>query len=50
MLFNKRIFALFERIGGRMTAAWVRDISNGKVFQTVGNPVAYSGFETEDEG
>lgn len=50
MLFNKRIFALFERIGGRMTAAWVRDIANGKVFQTVGNPIAYAGFETEEEG
>ncbi|MBX7211499.1 MAG: hypothetical protein K1X78_24550 [Verrucomicrobiaceae bacterium] len=50
MILNKRVFALFERIGGRMTAAWVRDIANGKVFQCVGNPVSYSGFETEEEG
>ena len=50
LLFNKRIFALFERMGGRMTAAWVRDVANGKVFQVVGNPVSYAGFETEEEG
>jgi hypothetical protein len=50
LLFNKRLFVLFERIGGRMTAAWVRDLTSGKVFQTVGNPIAYAGFETEEEG
>ena len=50
MIFNKRLFALFERIGGRMTAAWVRDLTTGKVFQTVGNPMAYAGYETEEEG
>ncbi|MFZ4765576.1 MAG: hypothetical protein ACOYMN_11535, partial [Roseimicrobium sp.] len=50
LLCNARIFAVFERIGGRLTAAWVRDLANGKVFQCVGNPVAYSGFETEEEG
>ncbi len=49
-IFNNRIFALFERIGGRMTAAWVRDLSNGKVFQVAGNPMSYSGYETEEEG
>lgn len=50
LLFNDRLFALFERIGGRMTCAFVRDLANGKVFQVVGNPHSYSGFETEEEG
>ena len=50
LLYNDRVFALFERIGGRMTNAWVRDISTGEVFQTVGNPLGYAGSETEEEG
>ncbi len=50
LLYNDRIFAMFERIGGRMTNAWVRDISTGEVFQALGNPLSYSGFETEEEG
>lgn len=50
MLFNDRVFAVCEAIGGRMTAAWVRDLATGAVLQVVGNPVAYSGFETEEEG
>ena len=50
LLFNDRVFALFERIGGRLIGAWVRDIDSGKVFQTLGNPMSYSGSETEDEG
>jgi hypothetical protein len=50
LLFNDRIFALFERIGGRMTAAWLRDIDSGYVTQVVGNFASYSGTETEEEG
>ena len=50
LLYNDRVFALFERIGGRMTHAWVRDIGTGEVFQTVGNPLSYAGSETEEEG
>lgn len=50
LLFNSKVFAMFERIGGRLTAAWVRDVSNGKVYQVVGNPLSYAGFETEEEG
>lgn len=50
LLFNDRIFAIFERLGGRMTHAWARDIDTGEVFQTVGNPLGYSGSETEEEG
>ncbi len=50
LLFNDRLFALFEKIGGRMTGAWLRDINTGYVTQVVGNPVGYSGSETEEEG
>ncbi|HEV3409910.1 MAG TPA: hypothetical protein VG095_06435, partial [Chthoniobacterales bacterium] len=50
LLFNDRVFALFERIGGRMTAAWLRDINSGYVTQVVGNPASYAGSETEEEG
>ena len=50
LLFNDRVFAMFERIGGRMTCAFVRDLSTGRVLQVVGNPHSYSGFETEEEG
>ena len=50
LLFNDRVFALFERIGGRMTQAWVRDIASGEVFQSLGNPLGCAGSETEEEG
>lgn len=50
LLFNDRVFAMFERIGGRMTCAFVRDLATGKIFQVVGNPHSFSGFETEVEG
>lgn len=50
LLYNDRVFALFERIGGRMTCAFVRDLATGRVLQTIGNPHSYSGFETEEEG
>ncbi|MBK8091343.1 MAG: hypothetical protein IPK32_04955 [Verrucomicrobiaceae bacterium] len=50
LIFNDRVFAMFERIGGRMTCAFVRDLTTGRVLQVVGNPHSYSGFETEEEG
>ncbi|MDQ6624784.1 MAG: alpha-amylase family glycosyl hydrolase, partial [Verrucomicrobiota bacterium] len=50
LLYNDRTFALFERIGGRMTAAWLRDINSGYITQVVGNLANYSGSETEEEG
>lgn len=50
LLFNSRVFALFEARGGRMTAAWMRDPNTGKLWQVVGNFASYSGIETEDEG
>jgi len=50
LLRNGKVFALFEAIGGRCTAAWARDAANGKVAQIVGNPLSFSGSDTEDEG
>ncbi|MBU0679343.1 MAG: hypothetical protein KJ626_14685, partial [Verrucomicrobia bacterium] len=50
LLFNDRIIALFERIGGRMVGAWVRDTASGKAYQVIGNQVSYAGRETEEEG
>lgn len=50
VLYNDRVFAIFERIGGRMVGAWTRDLLSGRIFQVVGNPVGYSGSESELEG
>ena len=50
VLYNDRVFAVFERIGGRLTGAWVRDLANGAVHQAIGNPLSYAGSETEEEG
>lgn len=50
LLFNSRLFAVFEVRGGRMTAAWMRDPFTGRVWQVAGNFASYSGTETEDEG
>jgi hypothetical protein len=49
-LYNDRLFAAFERVGGRMIGAWVRDVLDGRVYQAVGNQVGYAGSETEYEG
>ena len=50
LLFNSRIFAVFESKGGRMTAAWLRNPTTGKIWQVAGNFAAYSNTDTEDEG
>ena len=50
LVYNDRIFGVFERTGGRLVAAWVRDILDGTVYQALGNPVGYSGSATELEG
>ena len=49
-LANSRMLGLFERIGGRMIAAWVRDPDNGRVVQVAGNQAGYAASETEEEG
>jgi|GEM_PF-5926438 hypothetical protein len=50
LLFNRRVFAVFEARGGRMTAAWMRDPTDGKVWQVAGNFASYGNTDTEDEG
>ena len=50
LLYNRRLFGVFEAKGGRMTAAWMRDPTSGKVWQVAGNFAAYSNTDTEDEG
>jgi len=50
LLYNGRLFAIFERVGGRLTGAWLRDSRNGTVYQVMGNVVGYSGSDTEFEG
>ena len=50
LLYNRRLLALFERIGGRLVGAWVRDLVGGGIYQAVGNPAGYAGSETEREG
>jgi hypothetical protein len=49
-LFNDRLFAVFERIGGRMIGVWVRDILSGRVYQALGNQLGFAGTENEQEG
>ena len=50
LLYNRNVFAVFERLGGRMVAAWVRDPAAGTAIQTIGNFASYAGSETEWEG
>jgi hypothetical protein len=50
VLRNGKVFAMFEAIGGRCTAAWSRDPATGRVIQVVGNHLSASGTETEEEG
>ena len=50
LLYNDRVLALFERTGGRLVAAWVRDPLGGGLYQAVGNPAGYAGIATEEEG
>jgi hypothetical protein len=50
ILSNNRVYAVFERIGGRLIAAFVRDPATGNAYQTVGNLVSAPEYETETEG
>ena len=50
LLYNSRLFGVFETKGGRMTAAWMRNPTTGNVWQVAGNLAAYSNTDTEDEG
>ena len=50
LLYNSRVFAVFEGKGGRMTAAWLRNPDTGLVWQVAGNLGSYSGTDSENEG
>jgi hypothetical protein len=50
ILRNDRIFAVFEAIGGRMTAAWARSPEDGRIYQVAGNFLSYNDSGTEEEG
>ncbi len=50
VLYNDRVFGVFERSGGRLVGVWVRDILNNNVFEAAGNLMSYPGAATEDEG
>lgn len=47
LLYNGNLFAVMERTGGRMIAAWMRHPDSGRVFQVVGNLMSYAGSDTE---
>jgi hypothetical protein len=50
LLYNRHVFALFEQMGGRLIAVWVRDPASGAVYQMIGNLASWAGSETEEEG
>lgn len=50
LIWNNRILAVFESLGGRMVSAWLRDPLTQKVWQVAGNPVAAPPFPDEREG
>jgi hypothetical protein len=50
LLYNDRILAVFEALGGRLVGAWVRDPATNAVHQAIGNPLGYAGSENETEG
>ena len=50
LLYNQRIFAAFEEIGGRMVGLWMRGRLSGEYYQIIGNPISYAASETEEEG
>lgn len=50
LLFNSHVFAVFDQLGGRMLASWVRNPSSGRVFQTSGNLMAYADNPNDLEG
>ncbi|MDA0989519.1 MAG: hypothetical protein O3A51_02055 [Verrucomicrobia bacterium] len=50
LLYNRRLFAVFERSGGRCIGVWVRDILDGQIAQAAGNFISHPGSLTEQEG
>jgi hypothetical protein len=50
LLYNTEAFAVFEIIGGRMTAGFSRNATTGHVFQIMGTQPGFAGSDSEDEG
>lgn len=50
LLYNRRVFAVFDRLGGRLLASWTRDPDTGRVFQTTGNLLAFADGPNDLEG
>jgi len=50
LLYNATVFAVFEAIGGRCVAAFVRNPETGEVHQCIGTQAAYADSLTEAEG
>lgn len=50
LLYHDRLFAVFERIGGRLIGVWVRNKASGAVYQAAGNLASYAGSATEEQG
>ena len=50
LLYNNRVFAVLEDIGGRVVGGWVRVPGTSLVYQVVGNFVSYAGIDTSEEG
>ncbi len=50
LLCNDRLFVVLERIGGRVTGVWLRDVVDGAVCQAAGPHVGYPGVDSEQEG
>ncbi len=50
LLYNDRVFAAFESLGGRLVGAWVRHLGTGEIYQAVGNFLSFANSDTEQEG
>ncbi|NBB80136.1 MAG: hypothetical protein GVY36_11940 [Verrucomicrobia bacterium] len=50
LLYNRHVLAVFDRLGGRLLASWVRDADTGRVFQTTGNLLAFADGPDDFEG
>jgi hypothetical protein len=50
LLYNRYVFAVFDRLGGRLLASWVRDSDTGRVFQTTGTLLTFADGPNDLEG
>jgi hypothetical protein len=50
LLYNSRVYAVFDQMGGRLLASWIRDPSTGRVFQATGNLLSLADAANDLEG